>query len=172
MLPSRWCRVAAACAMAVLLFSSCSRKKEEPERVRIGVAESSIWPLDDDGQWLMPAKDYASTRFSALGDINTGNVKNLKVAWTFSAGNVRGHEAAPLVVRGTMYVVTPFPNDLYALDLTLPGAPAKWVYHPKPLPAAQGVACCDVVHPGSDACSGRVLRARRGSAGAGDNRRR
>ena len=52
----------------------------------------------DDGQWLMPAKDYANTRYSDLDQINTGNVKNLKVAWTFSTGHRRGHEAAPLVV--------------------------------------------------------------------------
>jgi lanthanide-dependent methanol dehydrogenase len=80
----------------------------------------------DDGQWVMPAKNYQSTRFSALNQINAGNVKDLKVAWTFSMANERGEEAAPLVVNNTMYVVSPFPNTLYALDLTQPGAPAKW----------------------------------------------
>src|SRR5881394_882441 len=42
---------------------------------------------NDDGQWVMPAKNYASTRFSALNQINAGNVKNLRVAWTFSTGH-------------------------------------------------------------------------------------
>ena len=28
----------------------------------------------DDGQWMMPAKNYASTRFSGLDEINAGNV--------------------------------------------------------------------------------------------------
>ena len=51
----------------------------------------------DDGQWSMPAKNYASTRFSTLTDINSETVKNLKLAWTFSTGLTRGHEAAPLV---------------------------------------------------------------------------
>ena len=51
---------------------------------------------------------------------------------TFDTGNAKGHEAAPLVVGDTMYVVTPFPNILYALDLTQPGAPLKWKYEPKP----------------------------------------
>jgi len=85
----------------------------------------------DDGQWTMPAKNYASTRFSTLTDINTETVKNLKLAWTFSTGLTRGHEAAPLVVNSTMYIVTPWPNILYALDLTKPGAPVKtawWVH--------------------------------------------
>ena len=64
----------------------------------------------------------------------------------------KGQEAAPLVVGGTMYVVTPYPNILYALDLTKPGAPMKWKYEPKPEPAAQGVACCDVVNRGAALC--------------------
>src|SRR5579875_2153886 len=63
----------------------------------------------DDGQWVMPAKNYASTRFSGLNEINTDNVKNLRVAMTFSLGTDKGAEAAPLVVNGTMYIITPWP---------------------------------------------------------------
>lgn len=85
----------------------------------------------EDGQWLVAAKNYASTRFSGLDQINASNVGNLKVAWTFSTGVNRGQEAAPLVVGDTMYVVTPYPNILYALDLKKPGA-TKWKYEPKP----------------------------------------
>ncbi len=48
-----------------------------------------------------------------------------------------------------MFIVTPFPNDVFALDLTRDGAPLKWKYEPKPLAAAQGVACCDVVNRGA-----------------------
>jgi glucose dehydrogenase len=65
----------------------------------------------------MAAKDYANTRYSTLDQITKGNVGKLQVAWTFSTGTTRGHEAAPLVVGDTMYVVTPYPNILYALDL-------------------------------------------------------
>ncbi len=110
----------------------------------------------DDGQWTMPAKNYASTRYSTLDQINTNSVKNLKLAWTFSTGLTRGHEAAPLVVNNTMYIVTPFPDLLYALDLTKPGAPVKWVYDPKVAPAAQGVACCDVVNRGAAYYDGKI----------------
>jgi lanthanide-dependent methanol dehydrogenase len=102
----------------------------------------------DDGQWVRPAKDFASTRFSALNEINTANVKGLRPIATFSTGVLRGHEAAPIVVGSTMYVVTPFPNYVYALDLTKPGLPIKWTYNPKPELAAQGVACCDLVNRG------------------------
>ena len=110
----------------------------------------------DDGQWLRPAKDYASTRYSSLDQINAGNVQNLKLAFTFSTGLTKGHEAAPLVVNNTMYIVTPWPNKLYALDLTKPGAPMKWVYLPMPTPAAQGVACCDVVNRGASYFDGKI----------------
>src|SRR5919107_3529588 len=104
----------------------------------------------------MPAKDYASTRYSGLDQINTENVKNLKVAWTFSTGVNRGQEAAPLVVGQTMYVVTPYPNILYALDLANGGA-VKWKYEPKPVAAAQGVACCDHVNRGAVYDSGTIF---------------
>ena len=110
-----------------------------------------------DGEWTRPAKNYASTRFSALDQITTANVKDLKQAWTFSTGILRGHEAAPIVVNNTMYIVTPFPNILYALDLTRPGAPTKWTYEPKPASAAQGVACCDVVNRGAVYADGKIF---------------
>jgi PQQ-dependent dehydrogenase (methanol/ethanol family) len=111
----------------------------------------------DDGQWTMPGKNYAATRFSELKDITADNVGKLQVAFTFSTGINRGHEAAPLVVDNTMYIVTPYPNILYALDLTKPGAPAKWAFKPKPAAASQGVACCDVVNRGAVYWKGKVI---------------
>lgn len=111
----------------------------------------------DDGEWRMPAKNYASTRFSELDQINAGNVRDLAVAFTFSTGVVRGHEAAPIVAGGAMFVVTPYPNHVYALDLTRPGAPLKWSYHPQPAAAAQGVACCDYVNRGLAYEGGRLF---------------
>src|SRR5215218_5208287 len=110
----------------------------------------------EDGQWTMPAKNYASTRYSELAEINADNVGKLQVAFTFSTGVNRGQEAAPIVVGGTMYVLTPYPNILYALDLTKPGAPVKWRYEPQPAAAAQGVACCDTVNRGPTYADGRI----------------
>ena len=111
----------------------------------------------DDGQWVRPAKDLASTRFSSLTEINAGNVKSLRTIATFSTGIAKGHESAPLVVGSTMYIVTPFPNIVYALDLAKPGLPIKWQYNPKPELAAQGVACCDVVNRGLVFDQGRLF---------------
>ena len=102
----------------------------------------------DDGQWTMPSKNYASTRYSSLDELTPANVKQLQPEFSFSLAVNKGQEAAPIVADNTMYVVTAYPNYVYALDLTRPGAPLKWKFEPRPLPASQGVACCDVVNRG------------------------
>jgi len=113
-------------------------------------------PEPEDGQWLMPAKNFANTRYSGLDQIKVSNAKQLKVAWTFSMGDNRGQEAAPIVTADTMYVVGPFPNVLYALDIGKSGA-LKWDYRPDPEPAAQGVACCDTVNRGAIFAGDRIV---------------
>ena len=109
----------------------------------------------DDKQWIMPAKNYASTRFSGLNQINAGNAGQLRVAWTFSLGSSHGQEAAPLIVNGTMYVVGPYPNELFALDAT--SGDLKWKYTPNTDPSSQGEACCDVVNRGAAYDNGKIF---------------
>ena len=92
-------------------------------------------------EWTMNGMDWGEQRYSTMTQINPGNVKNLKVAFTFSTGVNRGQESSPIVVGSIMYVLTPFPNILYALDLTRDGAPTLWTYEPQPDSASQGVAC-------------------------------
>ena len=111
----------------------------------------------DDYQWVRATKDYANTRYSTLDQINSSNVANLKVAWTFNTGVAKGQEAAPIVANNTMYVVAPWPNKLFALDLTKPGAPLKWSFDPNPSPAAKGEACCDLVNRGAAFADGKVF---------------
>jgi lanthanide-dependent methanol dehydrogenase len=110
----------------------------------------------DDGTWPMATKDYANTRFSNIGEISSKNAAALEVAWTFDLGVEGGQEAAPIVADNTMFVVTSYPNLVYALDLSKRGA-VKWKYEAKPKPAAQGVACCDVVNRGAAYADGRVF---------------
>jgi len=128
---------------------------ETPQRGSGGSATNLAAPQPEDGQWVMPSKDYESTRFSGLDQITPQNVKNLKIDWTFSTGFTHGEEAAPLVVGSTMYISTPYPNYLYALDLNNNGA-MKWVYKPGTSPAAQGEACCDVVNRGCAYSNGKI----------------
>lgn len=112
---------------------------------------------EDDGQWKMPSKNYAATRFSSLTELTGANVKNLTPLFTFSLGVNKGQEAAPIVADNTMYIVTSYPNYVYALDLTKPGAPLKWKYASQPTPASQGVACCDVVNRGGTYDAGKFI---------------
>jgi PQQ-dependent dehydrogenase (methanol/ethanol family) len=124
--------------------------------VGISVAAVSV-AGQEQGDWPIPGRDLAGFRYSGLEEISPENVARLAVAWTFSVGVLRGQEAAPIVAEDTMFVVTPYPNILYALDLTKPGAPLKWKHEPKPLAAAQGVACCDTVNRGAVYADGRVF---------------
>jgi alcohol dehydrogenase (cytochrome c) len=109
------------------------------------------------GEWTSQARDYANTRYSPLNQINAANVATLKIAWTFSDGSQYGHEGAPLVVGDTMYLVTPYPNIAYALDLTKPSPSIKWTFQPNPSPAAIGKACCDAVLRGSAYADGKLI---------------
>src|SRR5690606_1511324 len=101
------------------------------------------------------AKNYSSTRFSGLDQINRGNVADLAVAWTFSTGTTAGFEAAPLVIGDTMYIVTPWPNVLYALDVR--DGSKRWSYGAEPGGAAKGVACCDGVNRGAAYGDGKII---------------
>ncbi|MGH6864106.1 MAG: PQQ-dependent dehydrogenase, methanol/ethanol family, partial [Methylocella sp.] len=80
----------------------------------------------------------------------------LQVAWTFSTGVLRGHEGAPLVVGDVMYIVTPFPNTVYALDLNHEGT-IIWKYEPKQDPNVIPVMCCDTVTRGVAYGDGKIF---------------
>src|SRR5579884_3910345 len=126
------------------------------------LAQDDLVKLSQDPkQWVMAAHDYANTRFSPLAQINTKNIGQLGLAWSFSVGTDRGQEAAPLVVDGTLYVEAPYygvhPNEVFALDATT--GELKWAYAPKPNPAAIGVACCDVVSRGLAYDNGKIFLA-------------
>src|SRR6476620_10077644 len=71
----------------------------------------------DPKNWAMQAGDMYNQRYSKLNQINKGNVGKMQVAWTFSTGVLRGHEGSPLVIDGMMYLHSPFPNKVFAIDL-------------------------------------------------------
>src|SRR5690606_38788073 len=100
--------------------------------------------------------DYANTRYSTLDQINKDNVKDLRVAWTFSTGVLRGHEGSPLVIGDVMYVHTPFPNKVFALDLN-DGGKILWRYEPQQDPNVIAVMCCDTVYRGLSYADGMIL---------------
>jgi lanthanide-dependent methanol dehydrogenase len=111
---------------------------------------------EDPNLWVMPNGNYSSTRYSALDQINTSNAKDLKVAWTFSTGVLRGHEGGPLVMNDVMYVHTPFPNKVFALDLNNDGK-IIWKYEPRQDPSVIPVMCCDTVNRGLAYGDGKIF---------------
>ena len=118
--------------------------------------DSVLKASSDPANWAIQSGDYAGTRFSKLDQINTGNVKDLKVAWTFSTGVLRGHEGGPLVIGNMMYLHTAFPNIVYALDLDKESQ-IVWKYEPKQDPSVIPVMCCDTVNRGVQYADGKIF---------------
>ncbi len=106
--------------------------------------------------WAAPRGNYSNQAYSTLSQINQGNVKNLKAAWTFATGVNRGHEGSPVVVGNMMYVHTAFPNNVYALDLN-DNQKIVWSYFPKQDPSVQAVLCCDNVNRGLGYGDGKII---------------
>ena len=110
----------------------------------------------DAKQWVMPAGNFANTRYSTLKQITAENVGKLQVAWTFSTGVLRGHEGNPLVIGDMMYLHTAFPNIVYALDLKNENK-IVWKYEPKQDPNVIPVMCCDTVNRGVAYADGKIF---------------
>ncbi len=145
---------------AAAACSSSSSASVEPSGPANGQPEGpaqvkTVSPLPN-GEWTLPAGDLANTRYSPLAQLTPQNVKGLKIVSTVTTGVPHGHEGNPLVVNGTMYVVTPYPNNLMALDLTKNGA-LKWLYRPHPDPRSVGIACCDIVNRGASYADGKII---------------
>lgn len=158
----------AVCVLAVcagmLCVLGCGRLGGAPKEGLAGVQDVPgakagmhlVSPAATD-EWTTPEGDLGGTRFSMLDQINTGNVKNLHVVTQMATGIPHGHEGNPLVANNTMYIVTPYPNYLIALDLHNPTGPIKWKFDPHASPRAIGIACCDVVNRGPAYADGKIV---------------
>jgi len=105
---------------------------------------------------VMPTITYDNQRYSTLDQITAENVGKLQAAWTFSTGVLRGHEGAPLVIGDVMYLHTPFPNIVYALDLNNDGK-ILWKYQPTQDASVVPVMCCDTVNRGLAYGDGKIF---------------
>jgi lanthanide-dependent methanol dehydrogenase len=110
----------------------------------------------DANNWCLQQHDWSAQRYSSLDQINTKNAGSLQVAWTFSTGVLRGHEGSPIVVGSTMYLHTPFPNIVYALNLDDENK-IIWKYEPKQDPSVIPVMCCDTVNRGVQYADGKIF---------------
>ena len=111
--------------------------------------------IADSKNWAVQAGDEFNHRYSQLNQINAGNVGKMQVAWTFSTGVLRGHEGSPLVIGDTMYLHSPFPNKVFAIDLNT--QKILWKYEPKQDPAVIPQMCCDTVNRGLAYAEGKVF---------------
>ena len=106
--------------------------------------------------WVMPNGNYSSTRYSELKQIKKENVKHLQPVWTFSTGVLRGHEGGPLVIGDVMYIHTPFPNIVYALDLNETGKIIGSTSRSR-IRTVIPVMCCDTVNRGVAYGDGKIF---------------
>lgn len=105
--------------------------------------------------WATQAGNFENHRYSELKEINKDNAKKLQVAWTFSTGVLRGHEGAPLVIGDTMYVHSPFPNKVFAINLE--DQSIKWKYEPRQDASVIAVMCCDTISRGVAYANGKIF---------------
>ena len=132
---------------AVLTSAACSNAVSAQSDLEKAMGSSS--------NWASQAGDYANHRYSDLNQINAGNVAKLQVAWSMSTGVLRGHEGSPLVIGDTMYVHTPFPNNVFAVNLK--DQSFKWKYEPKQDADVIPVMCCDTVNRGLAYGDGKIF---------------
>src|SRR4051794_25395095 len=81
--------------------------------------------------WVTAGGTVQGTRYSGLDQITPKNVGSLVEEFSYPTGTKGSHQGSPLVVGSIMYVVTPFPNKLIALNLKHPGT-ALWTFDPRP----------------------------------------
>jgi quinoprotein glucose dehydrogenase len=105
-------------------------------------------------EWPAFVGDLGAMKYSALTDINRGNVAQLKLAWEWATSETPTTEprtrpgnfqATPLMIRDTLYLSTPY-NRVIALDATT--GKLLWEYDPKPWAAGQVPNGTGFVHRG------------------------
>ena len=112
--------------------------------------------MSDPNNWAIWGGNYGGQRYSELDQINAENVGDLQVAWTFSTGVLRGHEGGPLVVGDTLYIHTPFPNKVFAINQE--DQSIIWRYEPvQNAEETIPVMCCDTVSRGLAYADGKIF---------------
>ena len=132
-------------------------ESEAPTAVEAGFANvdtDRIKTSSAGAEWLTYGGTYDEQRHSSLTSINTENVGELGVAWTYELATNRGVEATPIVVDGVMYVTSAW-SVVYALDAKT--GEELWIYDPDVDRAVGVKACCDVVNRGVAVYDGKVF---------------
>ena len=88
-----------------------------------------------DGEWLHWRGEQNAWGFSDLDQVNTENVGNLRLAWSWAMDDTGAGEAAPLVHDGIMFLPNPR-GVIQALDAA--NGDLLWEYRPGITPALEG----------------------------------
>lgn len=101
-----------------------------------GTADPKQPRRQDYKNWDVYGGGSENIKYSALKEINTGNVKKLQVAWQYSSGqasatNTTDMKTNPIIVNGILYGLNP-QLKLFALDAAT--GKEKWVYDPGTIP--------------------------------------
>jgi PQQ-dependent dehydrogenase (methanol/ethanol family) len=151
-------RLLAALAIAFSLQATAQPAKPEAAKtpkaaakvdgasIRANAAHTRDWPTI--------GLDHAETRFSRLGHVNAGNVKELGLVWSYNLESTRGVEATPLVVDGVMYQTASW-SVVHAIDVRT--GKRLWMYDPKVPRHYASKGCCDVVNRGVALHKGKVF---------------
>lgn len=126
--------VSAVLAISIIaIFAGMFRPHPEVEATADKVPVLDEKAAEDSGNdWTAYGRNTGGQRFAQFDQINTTNVKDLKVAWTYHTGdlaiNGAEYQTTPLKVGNTMYVCTPL-NKVIALDPVT--GKEKWRFDPK-----------------------------------------
>ncbi|MBI1395994.1 MAG: PQQ-dependent dehydrogenase, methanol/ethanol family [Betaproteobacteria bacterium] len=107
-------------------------------------------------EWPTYGGDKSNTRFSTLDQINTGNVKDLKVVWMHSLGSNDSQESTPIIVGDTMYV-TSSTGPKYVFALNARTGEKIWTYQPELPGDYMSTVCCGLDNRGVAVANGMVF---------------
>lgn len=143
---------------AILILSGCAGptevvNNEEVDSVNVPsvaakqvpfVSADNIINANSNG-WLSHGRTYSEQRYSPLSQINSKNVANLGLHWSYDLGTSRGIEATPIVHDGIMYVTSTW-NIVHALDAKT--GDLVWSHNPQVDKEQGSLGCCDAVNRG------------------------
>jgi len=146
------------CILSATLLIGCLQPDELSERIdetgKVNKPVNQIRLENVEAEnWLTHGRTYSEWRHSPLKQINTSNINQLELVWSYELKSDRGVESTPIVVDGTMYVTGPW-SVVSALNAAT--GEELWVYDPEVPKETASFACCDVVNRGVSFWQGKV----------------
>ncbi len=135
------------------LLVACTAIMPDSNSIKNHASARLVNAANEPSNWLSHGRTYDEQRHSPLDQINTDNVAELGLAWSFDMYTKRGVEATPLVVDGVMYVTSSW-SLVYALDAKT--GKLLWDYDPQADRTSGVKACCDVVNRGVAYYDGKI----------------